>query len=108
MLQISSHQLRANGPLEQNHLPFGSVPSVFFAFISKSVNNQCYNPYIIGKISKIPIRKCMGLELLVYRFRDKRKKRHQVELTDSNHTWWVKNTLLGMKNARKKFGGVAC
>ena len=50
----------------------------------------------------------MRLEMLVYRFRDKRKKRHQVELTDSNHTWWVKNTLLGMENARKNFGGVAC
>src|SRR5277367_2252360 len=27
---------------------FRFVP--FFAFISKSVNNQCYNPYIFGKI----------------------------------------------------------
>src|SRR5277367_6773336 len=26
-------------------------PSVFFAFISKTVNNQCYNPYMFGKIS---------------------------------------------------------
>src|SRR5277367_2376784 len=25
---------------------------VFFSFISKSVNNRCYNPYIDGKISK--------------------------------------------------------
>src|SRR5258706_8276203 len=28
-------------------------PWVFFAFISKSVNNQCDNPYIFGKIFSI-------------------------------------------------------
>src|SRR5277367_3011912 len=30
------------------HVPM--EPWVFFAFISKSVNNQCYNPYISGKL----------------------------------------------------------
>src|SRR5277367_3868326 len=32
---------------------------VFLAIISKSVKNQCYNPYIFGKISKRSFRKCM-------------------------------------------------
>src|SRR5277367_5827853 len=71
---------------------------VFLAFISKTVNNQCYNPYIPGKIFSRSIKKCMGcsidclpfpersrkylsgnvwvVALIVYRFRDNRQK-HQ-------------------------------
>src|SRR5277367_3633029 len=48
---------------------------VFLAIISKMVNNQCYNPYIFGKIFARSFLKCMGCSI-VYRFRDKRKK-HQ-------------------------------
>src|SRR5277367_3012522 len=33
---------------------------VFLAFISKTVNNRCYNPYIFGKIFSICFQKCMG------------------------------------------------
>src|SRR5277367_6417666 len=41
------------------------------------VNNQCYNPYNFGKISKRSFRKCVGcIALIVYRFRDNRQK-HQ-------------------------------
>ena len=47
---------------------------VFLAFISKTVNNQCYNPYIFGKISKSSFQKCMVVALIVYRFRDKLQK----------------------------------
>src|SRR5277367_1265427 len=33
---------------------------VFLAFIWKSVNNLCYNPYISGKIFSRAFQKCMG------------------------------------------------
>src|SRR5277367_3700106 len=50
---------------------------MFLTFISKTVNNQCYNPYISGKIFSRFLWKCMGCRaLIVYRFRDKRQK-HQ-------------------------------
>src|SRR5277367_3799261 len=35
----------------------------FFAFISKTVNNQCYNPYISGKILSRAFQKCMGCSI---------------------------------------------
>src|SRR5277367_1165814 len=38
-------------------------PSVFLAFISKAVNNRCYNPYISGKISKRSFQKYMGCSI---------------------------------------------
>src|SRR5277367_4212835 len=41
---------------------------VFLAFISKSVNNQCYNPYSFGKISKRSFQKCMGVVALFLAF----------------------------------------
>src|SRR5277367_2721845 len=44
---------------------FRFVP--FCAFISKSVNNQCYNPYIFP-------RNIWVVALIVYRFQNKRKK----------------------------------
>src|SRR5277367_4798296 len=49
----------------------------FFAFISKSVNNRCYNPYFTRKdLTK----NVWVLALIVYRFRDKRKKRNETEM----------------------------
>src|SRR5277367_4059705 len=55
---------------------------VFLALISKSVNSQCYNPYIFGKLSKRSFQKYMGcsLPLIVNHFRDKRKKRNETEM----------------------------
>ena len=40
-------------------------PSVlaFLAFISKSVNNQCYNPYIFAKIFSRSFQYCMGCSI---------------------------------------------
>ena len=36
---------------------------VFLAFISKAVNNQCYNPYIFGKIFSRSFQKCRGCSI---------------------------------------------
>ena len=36
---------------------------VFLAFIAKTVDNQCYNPYIFGKIFSRSFRKCMGYSI---------------------------------------------
>src|SRR5277367_1878749 len=36
---------------------------VFLAIISKSVNNQCYNPYIFGKSFSRSFQKCMGCSI---------------------------------------------
>src|SRR5277367_5652203 len=51
---------------------------VFLAIISKTVNNQFFNPYIPGKIFSRSFQKCMGCNIDFYRFRDKRiKHQHQ-------------------------------
>src|SRR5277367_1776778 len=52
---------------------------LFLAFISKSVNNQCYNPYISGKIFSRAFQKCIGCSI-VNRFRDNSKKRQHRRL----------------------------
>src|SRR5277367_2274305 len=36
---------------------------VFLAIISKSVNNQCDNPYIFGKILSRSLQKCIGCSI---------------------------------------------
>ena len=46
------------------------------AIISKTVNNQCYNPYIFGKIFSGCFQNVWVVALNVNRFRDKRQK-HQ-------------------------------
>src|SRR5277367_4293676 len=43
---------------------------VLLAFISKSANNQCYNPYIFGKISKRSFQKYMGFSIDCLHFTD--------------------------------------
>ena len=47
---------------------------VFLAFISKTVNNQCYNPYIARKISKRSFQKCMGCSIYCLPFSRKTQK----------------------------------
>src|SRR5277367_4746088 len=49
---------------------------VFLAFISISVNNQCYNPYISGKIFSRSFQNVWVVALIVNRFRDNRQE-HQ-------------------------------
>src|SRR5277367_5147637 len=68
-------------PLEQNRLRFASFRSVpFFAFLSKTVNNQCYNPYIFGRSFRDLSKKVWVVASIVCRFRDKSKKHHLLVL----------------------------
>src|SRR5277367_681263 len=60
-MKVNLH-FKPTSPLEQNRVRFVS----FFAFISKSVNNQCYNPYIIRKIYSKSIQNEWVVAVVVY------------------------------------------